>query len=263
MDEISRSIPPQDGDPSTPEPPTHEPVFNLPGVVTLAIALMVAIEVARQYLLSSDAQSRFLYEMAFVPARYGPDGTMVDGAWFWSPVTYSLLHGGWLHLIVNSFWLAAFGAIVARRIGTRRFVLFWIGSAVAAALVFSSFHRHEFVVMVGASGVVSALMGAAVRFAFPRHGRFNRLGAHLNPRLSIIDALTNRSVFAFLAIWFGINLLAAVGVAPGAGQAAIAWEAHVGGLLFGFFAFVLFDPVASGPGDDRETDVQTPINLPE
>jgi len=114
---------------------------------------------------------------------------------------------------------------------------------VASAALFVALHRGEILFMVGASGVVSAMMAAAARFAFQPHYGFNRSLAHLAPRLPIARALTNRSVVSFLAVWFGVNMLAAFGVAPGAGEATIAWEAHVGGFLFGFIAFGLFDPL--------------------
>ena len=245
MEDPSGSLPQQEPDEAQLRGQPNEPFFNLPVVVTLAMALMVLIEIAKQFLPGVEMEN-LLLQTAFIPARYGAEGTPLDGAWIWSPLTYSLLHGGWLHLIVNSFWLAAFGSIVARRIGTLRFVMFWIASAIASAVFFGLFHINELVVMVGASGVVSALMGAAVRFAFPRYGGFNRVNAHLNARLSIGEALSNRTVFTFLAVWFGINFLAAFGLAPGSGGTAIAWEAHLGGLLFGFFAFSLFDPMPRG-----------------
>ena len=218
----------------------REPIFDLPGVVTAAIAVMILIEAAKAYLLDDAGITALLVEGAVIPARY--TSSPIDGAWFWSPVTYSFIHGGWLHLIINAFWLAAFGAIVARRIGTARFVLFWLVSAIASAALFTALHHGETLVMVGASGVVSALMAAAARFAFQASNGFNRNKAHLWPRLTIGQSLANKSVVGFLIVWFGINMLAAIGISPGAGEATIAWEAHVGGFLFGFFAFGLFDP---------------------
>ena len=75
-----------------PEPPVREPVFNLPGVIVLVIAVMAGIEALRSYVISHEVDTWLLLQAAFIPARYnGP----VDGSWFWSPVTYSLLHGGW------------------------------------------------------------------------------------------------------------------------------------------------------------------------
>ncbi len=228
-------------------PPPREPVFNLPGIIVAVIAFMVLVEAVRSYVISGEVDTWLMLQAAFIPARYGGP---VDGSWFWSPVTYSLLHGGWTHLILNCVWLAAFGAVVARRIGTQRFVLFWIASAVASAAFFGLLHRGEVVVMVGASGVISALMGAASRFAFSGSG-FIGAASHLRPRLSLSQTLANRTAFTFLAIWFGINLLAGFGVSPGSGEATIAWEAHLGGFLFGFFCFDYFDPIPEEPRNLR------------
>jgi membrane associated rhomboid family serine protease len=219
----------------------HEPIFNIPGVVLVMLLAMVAIQIAADTLLSDAAVYELFVQAAFIPQRYAVDAVGQGGAYYWSPVTYSLLHGGYGHLALNGFWLAAFGTVVARRIGWLRFLVFWAVSAVAAAGLFLVFHWGDRSVMVGASGVVSALMGAASRFAFGSGG-FRREFAHLNPRLTIVQSLGNRTVAVFLAVWFGINLLAATGLSFGGGDSVIAWEAHVGGFLFGFFTFALFDP---------------------
>jgi len=141
-------------------------------------------------------------------------------------------------------WLTAFGAPVVRRIGTTRYVIFWILSAAAAAFFHAALHWGEQTVLIGASGVVSALMGAACRFAFPVRGGFDRTYGHLYPRQSILGALRNRTVAVFVAIWFVGNVLIAIGL-PLFGQDAgqIAWDAHIGGFLFGYLLFGFFDPV--------------------
>lgn len=232
-----------------PESPKREPVFNLPNVVLAMVLLMVAIQVALDSLLPRAAVLEIYLQTAFIPQRYAVSMAGQAGPYLWSPITYSLLHGGYAHLALNCFWLAAFGAVVARRIGSVRFVIFWLLSALASAALFLVFHWGDQSIMVGASGVVSALMGAAARFAFGDGGGFHRDRAHLNERLSIAQSLTNRTVFGFLVVWFGINLLAAVGFSFGIADSAIAWEAHVGGFLFGFLAFSLFDPIGHGQSD--------------
>lgn len=226
-----------------PDRPRSEPVFNLPKVVLVMVLLMLAIQVALASLLPQAAVLEIYLQTAFIPQRYAVDISGQAGPYFWSPITYSLLHGGYSHLALNSFWLAAFGAVVARRIGWVRFLVFWLLSAWASAALFLAFHWGDQSIMVGASGVVSALMGAASRFAFGDGGRFRRDQAHLNRRLSVVQSLSNRTVLGFLVVWFGINLLAAVGFSFGIADSAIAWEAHVGGFLFGFLAFSLFDPL--------------------
>ncbi|MGJ8570972.1 MAG: rhomboid family intramembrane serine protease [Hoeflea sp.] len=235
----------QDHDVRSPGPnrPASEPVFNLPNVVLAMLLLMLAIQVALDSLLPQAAVLEIYLQAAFIPQRYAVDISGQEGPYLWSPITYSLLHGGYTHLALNSFWLAAFGAVVARRIGWVRFLVFWLLSALASAALFLVFHWGAQTIMVGASGVVSALMGAAARFAFGDGGGFRRNQAHLNRRLSIAESLSNRTVVGFLVVWFAINILAAVGFSFGIADSAIAWEAHVGGFLFGFLAFSLFDPL--------------------
>ncbi|MEM6463618.1 MAG: rhomboid family intramembrane serine protease [Pseudomonadota bacterium] len=223
-------------------PRSRQPMFNLPSVIVWILALMWLIQLTRSYFLTRTQDFQVLVEGGFIPLRYAVSASEQTYAWLWSPVSYSFLHGGFAHLIVNSIWLMAFGAIVARRIGTAKLLVFWVVSAIVAAAVYWTVNQQSNVPMIGASGVVSALMGAAARFAFPLDGRFDRLNAHLLPLQSLREAMTNRTVVIYVAIWFGINALAAVGFAAGAPQGAqIAWEAHVGGFLFGFFLFPLFD----------------------
>ena len=107
------------------------------------------------------------------------------------------------------------------------------------------------VVVVGASGVVAGLMGAAARFVFSPSGRISRQFAHLNRRLTIAEALSNRSVLVFSGIWFLTNFLIGFGQVFGSvAGGAVAWEAHIGGFLFGFFFFPLFDVVTTEPRRD-------------
>lgn len=221
---------------------TRVPMFNLPAVVTWLLAIMWVVHVAREWVLTQQQSFRVVIEGGFIPLRYSLESGDQSLAWLWTPITYSFLHGGYGHLIVNSIWLMAFGAIVARRVGARTFLVFWALSAICSAAFYWAFNQDSFIPVIGASGVVSALMGAAARFAFPKDGRFNRVNAHLLPRNSLQSALTNRTVLTYVAVWFGVNALAAVGFAAGAEDGArIAWEAHVGGFLFGFLAFALFD----------------------
>eukprot|EP01035_Chromulina_nebulosa_P002805 gene2805-3829_t len=68
--------------------------------------------------------------MAFLPQRYLHPLAEQSLGWLIGPVGYSLLHGGWLHLLFNCMWLVAFASSLVRRIGTLRFLALWITSAV-------------------------------------------------------------------------------------------------------------------------------------
>lgn len=217
-----------------------EPVFNLPGPVLAAIAVL-AIIYGAQALLPAELSEWLTINLGFAPVRYAFPLSEQGPEYFWSPVTYSLLHGGLEHLLFNSLWLAAFGTPVARRIGRLRFVLFWIVSAAAGAALHAAVNWGSPTLMIGASAVVSALMGAACRFAFGARGRY--LPPELAPRLGVIEALQERTVIVFTTTWLFGNLVIALGL-PLFGDlgAAVAWDAHIGGFLFGFLLFGLFDP---------------------
>lgn len=229
----------------SPEPandwtPPREPIFNIPAVLIVFVALMLAIHLVRTYFLTAEQDQTVIYYTAFISARYlHPLSEQDYLGYFGGPVTYSLLHGGWLHLIFNCLWLVVFATPLAVRIGTFRFVVLWIVSAAASAFFQGVLTGFEMSVLIGASGVVSATVGAVCRFALPLSGtRQMRSAAHA-PRLGPLEALTHRSVISFIAVWALSNILL-VGVLSGASN--IAWQAHLGGFLFGYLTFGLFDP---------------------
>ena len=182
------------------------------------------------------------------------------GAKPWTLASYALLHGGWPHLILNGVWLLAFGSAVARRFGTARFLAFLVLTAIGGAAAHALAHRADIVPLIGASASVSGCMAAAIRFVFqpggplggplegPLGGPLGRADGGLAepgyavPAQPLREALRDGRVLGFLGAWFGINLLTGLGAAPlGITDAAIAWEAHIGGFLVGLVAFPAFE----------------------
>jgi membrane associated rhomboid family serine protease len=230
----------------------REPAFNLPPVVLALIGVCALLFVAGEYLLSGRD-----YQILLQYGAFNPNRAYVDPMALVTLVTYSLLHGSWAHLLINMIWLAAFGSPLANRLGTPRFLLFWaITSAAAAALYWAS-HVAAPVILVGASGAISGMMGAAARFGF-RIDRSRGTPAFFGTPLPIAVCLRSRAVVTFLAIWMLINL--ATGLlpfTPGVDD-RIAWEAHIGGFLAGFFGIGWFDrregrePYRPDPAEDEE-----------
>lgn len=222
-----------------------QPIFNLPKPLVVTLAVLALIYLVDAYLLSDAWRGLVLFEMAFTPLRYVYPLSDQGLEWLWTPVTYSLMHGSLEHLIFNGLWLTAFGAPVVRRIGLWRYLAFWICSAAAAAFFHAALNWGQETLLIGASGVVSALMGAACRFAFPKHGGgMRRASSHFLPRQGIVSALQNRTVLVFTLAWFFGNLLVAFGLPlVGSDAGPIAWDAHIGGFLFGYLLFGLFDPL--------------------
>lgn len=231
-------IQPRDAEWREMPPPRREPVFNLPAIVTVLIALCAGIHALRELVLTQAQDIEILVRFAFIPIRYSGVYDIDIYAWI-SPVSYAFLHGGIAHLLVNMVWLAAFGSPLAHRIGWVRFLAFWMFTSVAAVGLHYVLHSGDPTPIVGASGAISGMMGAAARFAF-QINRFAGKPAFRGPILPVSVVLRHRMTFMFLAIWFVINLAMGMGFSgPGVGQ--IAWEAHIGGLLAGFFGLALFD----------------------
>jgi membrane associated rhomboid family serine protease len=220
-------------------PPHREPIFNIPGVLIAYVAAMVAIQAVRSYVLTPDLDQWLVSVAAFIPARYThPIGDQSALGYFLGPVGYSFLHGGWAHLASNALFLVVFATPLTARIGAVRFAVLWIVSAVASAFFLAVLTGFEVTFLVGASGVVSAMAGASCRFAVPLLGSQRITAARFAPRLGMIEALTQRSVISFVAIWLLFNVVIA-GVDP---SNNVAWQAHLGGFLFGYLTFGFFDP---------------------
>jgi membrane associated rhomboid family serine protease len=241
-----------------------EPIFNIPPVLLALIGTMVAIHLGRDWLLTADQDLEVLVRFAFIPARYDTSFSEASGfpggagAYIWTFFTYSLLHGDYMHIGVNTVWLLPFGAAVARRFGGARFLVLFVVTAVAGAAAHLFTHPGEIFPMIGASGAVSGMMAAAVRFAFQRGGPIEAWRrpdprSYFIPAAPLSVALRNPKVLIFLITWFAVNFVFGVGstIVPGS-QQEIAWQAHVGGFLAGLLLFPLFDPVASGRAGDSD-----------
>ena len=224
-------------------PASRERIFNLPTVTKTLIVALTATQLVVAY-GPLEFSNWLLTTFAFIPARV----TLEGGAEYATLLTYFFLHGDWTHLIVNVLALAAFGTPVERRFGSARYLLFLAASAFAGALLFLALHPYEIAPVVGASGAISGTMGAIVRFAFTPGARLadNRR----SPRTaydeeshftSLSQLPLNRQAMFFLVAWLAVNVL--LGVFPQAVgvSSAIAWEAHVGGFLFGLLFFNFFD----------------------
>lgn len=253
-----------------------EPFFNVPTSVLVAITLLIIVHSALTFLLNDPIE--ILLNYGFVPARllllFGDDplndllaqarampdvnaGARLaalarytledDSAQPWTMVTYAFLHGSWTHLMVNSIWLLAFGAPVARRFGGARFFGLLAFTAICGALLHFVTHMEGVEPLIGASAAVSGAMAAATRFvfqpgaplgAFPLQGE----NGYLLRALTLRETFSDRRALVFLAVWFGVNFISGIVSPAFMGGDSIAWEAHVGGFLGGLFGFQLFDP---------------------
>ena len=219
-----------------PVPRVSEPVFNAPMPAVALLAAIVVIHLVRELLpLETDAelinyfalQPHVFYQAPFDPLQVAAQ-----------LIGHMFLHASFAHLIVNALWLLAFGAPVARRLGSARFFLFFLLGGFAGAAAHVVVHWSDDIGILGASGAIAALMGGAFRFAltpplFP--GQRRPLLPIFHPRVVLLSA-----------IWVGVNVvIGLVGLGFMEAGAGIAWEAHLGGYFFGLVFFGLFDAPAA------------------
>ena len=226
----------------------REPAILLPGVVLALLGAMVAVHLARTFVLNESGDQMLLIWFGFIPLRALLPNEF-PGGWIpllWTPVSHAFLHAGWDHLLLNCAWLAIFGTPVARRYGVIPTLILFAASAAVGAAFFAATTLPSFQFLVGASGGIAGLTGAACRFIFepvivarhPLTGEPHVLGRRM-ARLG--DLVRNQRAAFFIAIWLILN--AAVPFLPDLiGQSVgIAWQAHLGGFLTGLFLTPLFE----------------------
>ncbi|MFH1158254.1 MAG: rhomboid family intramembrane serine protease [Pseudomonadota bacterium] len=199
-----------------------EPVLNLPPVVKALCLINIAVFLfgkAFPNLLTEET----LYALAFMPARY-------SGAWsfgfseIFSPVTHLFLHGGWMHLAINTGTLMAFGAGLEKKIGGRRLLLLYFASGLCGALAHVLVYPGTDAPLIGASGAISGLFGGILL---------------LMQSEGMMGQGTRKFLF-FIFIWMGVSIFFGFFGVPGT-ENPIAWTAHIGGFVGGL---LLYRPIS-------------------
>jgi membrane associated rhomboid family serine protease len=154
------------------------------------------------------------------------------------------VHGDLAHLLINSAWLLAFGTPVARRTDAVRFLAFFLLAGIAGALLYLAVNGNVPILVVGASGAISGLMGAAFRFLFrgmAEGGPLGLAGARATPLMTLAQTLSDRRILIVVAGWTVLNVLLAWWAVGFTEAAGIAWEAHLGGFYAGLLLYGFFD----------------------
>ena len=147
-------------------------------------------------------------------------------------VTSMFMHGGWLHIIGNVWFLWIFGGNVEDAMGHARFVIFYLlcGAAAAAAQVLAN--PESTIPMVGASGAIGGVMGAYI-ILYPR------VNVHLLIILGFFVTTVAVPAIFMLAYWFVLQLISGV-VSLNQEGGGVAFWAHAGGFVAGSALVFLF-----------------------
>lgn len=258
------SDPAPSAEPTQTPPKDRQPALRAPLVVLALIGVMLVL----QLLMSMGGlaqRNALIVELGLFPARLFAEGLGgLPGTWVQGLInlfSHSLLHGGWTHFILNAVWLLAFGAPVARRLGPRKFLFLYMLCVAIGGLgqIYAAPVGHYLIPIIGASGGVSGMMGAAARFAFS-DARW--LDPHAQdptrPLLPLSEVPKRRPVLMFIAVWLIINLvfglLGPSGFASPSGAAVnIAWIAHLGGFFTGLLVIGWLEhpPLSASGGPGR------------
>lgn len=229
----------------------RQPIFLLPGVITALVGSLVAVHLAALFVLDDAGVNNVLIWMAFIAQRFYLPAELPGGALplLWTGFTHAFLHIDFMHLLLNSAWLMVFGTPVARRYGVIPTLAVFLLGALAGAVVVTvsqAWHVNQLIVVIGASGGVSALMGASVRFIFQPvlYARDEATGAPIplgRRTAGLAELVRNPRARAFVLVWLAINLAVPLLNALNIAVINVAWEAHVGGFVLGLFLPALFD----------------------
>jgi membrane associated rhomboid family serine protease len=230
--------------------PSREPFLNAPATIFWLIGALVAAHVGR-VMAPSPWPQQLLFEFAFIPARYSEAALVASG--IATPsfteqaipfVSYMFLHGNYTHLGINSLWLLAFGPIVAKRLKTTKFLLFFLFCGIVSAALHLAVYFGAPVPVVGASGGVAGLMGAAIRIFYGRLYFARDLPIGAAPPLA---PLLSRPILGFTAVSLVANIVAGItGLGLTDAATSVAWVAHLGGYFAGLLGITVFDRFAFG-----------------
>jgi membrane associated rhomboid family serine protease len=203
------------------------PRYSTPFVTTLLIATNTIIFLY-QISLGPRLDQKLVFEYGVIPARIDAAlaGHAQLGLAFEPLFTSMFLHGGWLHLIGNMWFLWIFGDNVEDALGHFGYLVFYLSCGVASGVVHTLANWGSRVPALGASGAIAGVMGAYIVF-YPRARVLT-----LVP-LIILFFTVRLPAVVILGYWFLIQFLSGVGSLGVSQAAGVAWWAHIGGFALG------------------------------
>jgi rhomboid family protein len=203
---------------------SSEPIYTRPTATLLIILANVLVFLYELSLGNGYRLNHFIAQYGIVP----------DQLYVASIFTSMFIHGGFLHILGNMWFLWVFGRGIEDLLGHGKFLFFYLACGVAAALAHVLVNFNSTVPTVGASGAIAGVMGAYL-VKFPR--------ARIVTLVFIIIFITTVDIPAvfLLLYWFAIQFFNGVG-SVGVSQASsgdVAWFAHVGGFITGIGLILL------------------------
>lgn len=198
-------------------------------LVTRGLILLGGLVFLQELALPPERLEQLIVLLGMVPARLGHD----PEAW-WTLLTCMFLHGGWMHFVGNMWTLYLFGDNVEDRMGSARFLVFYLLCGLAAGLTHVVTDPNSSIPTIGASGAIAGVLGAYF-LLFPTARVITLIPVFFWPFLVEVPA-----VF-YLGVWFVSQLFSGTLALIGPGYyEGVAWWAHVGGFVAGLALVPVF-----------------------
>jgi len=195
--------------------------------ITITIIALNALAWLFEVSLSPEVLEQFLRIYGVVPADFTAP----------TLITSMFLHGSWMHVIGNMWYLWIFGDNVEDRLGHGRFIVFYLLCGIAAAIGQIAIDPLSTLPTIGASGAIAGVMGAY--FVLYPHSRV----LTLIPWIIFWEVIELPAVI-LLAFWFLLQLIGGVGqiaaTSTSHGSGGVAFAAHVAGFLVGVIGVFIF-----------------------
>jgi membrane associated rhomboid family serine protease len=193
--------------------------------ITVTIIVLNTLAWFRELSLPADVLPRFLQMYGVVPAQFNA----------LTLVTSMFLHGSWMHVIGNMWYLWIFGDNVEDRVGHGRFIVFYLFCGMAAAIGQIFIDPGSRLPMVGASGAIAGVMGAYF-VLYPRSRVLTLIP------LIIFWEVIELPATVLLGFWFLMQLFSAgaIAVTSSTGGGGVAFMAHAAGFLCGAAGIFVF-----------------------
>ena len=214
----------------------ENPQLNVAWVTYAIIGINVAAWVLLQGMGTDPMLSRSVCQFGLIPGDVlgnidllriqAHEGCPVDGHGSWGTVVSSMfMHGSWMHIIGNMWFLWIFGDNVEDAMGRVRFAIFYVLCGLGAAAAQMMADSSSLIPMVGASGAIGGVMGAYIVL-------YPRVHVHLLIFLGFyVTTLAIPAVF-MLGYWMIVQLIGGFG-SMGATGGGVAFWAHIGGFVAG------------------------------
>jgi membrane associated rhomboid family serine protease len=198
-------------------------------VVNLTLIAANVLVFLYEWQMAPGSLEQFISTWGLIPSRL-----LGDPVNTWNTIYSSMfLHGGWFHILSNMWVLFIFGDNVEARMGSMKYLVFYLLSGTAAGLMQTFILPTDQFPMIGASGAVAGVLGAYL-VLFPR----SRV-ASIVP-IFFIFTIVEIPASIFLIFWFVSQLYSGLFAVQGGGASGIAWWAHIGGFAFGLVLSFMF-----------------------